>query len=87
MEGEAEHVRRWLTSCFKLWRRWFFLKLSAIPHENSGRGVFVKRPIGAVEVVGYYYRSLVNSVLGKQKQQNKAYEEVVMLMTVEQFSK
>lgn len=44
-----------------------FLKKSAVPHNHAGQKVFVGRPIGAREVVGYYYRSLVYSDLRRQK--------------------
>lgn len=43
------------------------LKGLAVPHKNTGQEVFSGRPIGAEEVVCYYYGSLVYFDRGRQK--------------------
>lgn len=64
-----------------------FLKNSAIAHKYAGHGVFSGCPIEARNVVGYTYRSFVYADHGRKKQLKKTYEEGVMMVITEQFSK
>lgn len=64
-----------------------FLNKSAIPLEQDVEGNFSGRSIGARKVIGYYYRSLVYTDLGRRKQLKKTYGESVMTMSVEHFSR
>lgn len=64
-----------------------FLEKSAIPQKNAEQEVFARRPIVAVKIVGYCYRSLLYSDLGGQRQLKNAYGEIVIALNVEKFSK
>lgn len=60
-----------------------FPRKKAVPHKHTGREVFTGHPIGAEEVVAYYYGKLVFSDLVRQKQLKNTYGEAVMAVTVE----
>lgn len=64
-----------------------FLKKSATANKNAERGVFAGIPIGAGDILGYYFRSLLYSDLGTQKQLKKTYGECVIIETMEKFLK
>lgn len=60
---------------------------SAMTHKHAEQGVFAGLPIGAGEVVGYFYRRLVYSGLSRQKKLTRMDGEGMVAVTVEQVSK
>lgn len=44
-----------------------FMNKSAIPHEDADQGAFAESSVEAVQVVRYYYRSLLYSDFCGQK--------------------
>lgn len=62
------------------------LKPSKIMHDSDGCGVFVGRPFGTRQIVGYCYGTLVYSNLTKQKQARKTYVDGIMSVSVADFN-
>lgn len=64
-----------------------YLEMTEIPHKNAGDGLLAGCLIRAGEKVGSYYGSVLYSHRGGKKQLKKTWEEGVIAVAVQQFSK
>lgn len=58
------------------------MEKSTMLHPDAGLGLFASRELIEGEVIGYYYGSVVNSNLTKERQTKKAYWKRIMQVTL-----